>query len=106
MLKKYANEETPKVQKEWCNLPNQKRIEKINKIINQKFKNITLSRVNDEGQVFVILEENVNVAIRGSLLLDFEECIKYEIDEGLNVWCEPIGDKSSLRNLRGIKIKT
>ena len=34
-----------------------------------------------------------------------EEDLKLNIDKGLTVWCEPLGDKNSLRNLRGIKIK-
>ena len=40
------------------------------------------------------------------MLLDLEEKLKNEIDLGITVWCEPVGDKSKLRNLRGIKIKT
>ena len=39
------------------------------------------------------------------LLLDLEERLKKNIDKGLTVWFEPIGDKSKLRNLRGIKIQ-
>ena len=27
------------------------------------------------------------------------------IDNGITVWLEPVGDKSKLRNLRGIEIK-
>ena len=41
--------------------------------------------------------------IRGILLLDLEDRIKKNIDKGLTVWLEPVGDKSKLRNLRGIK---
>ena len=43
---------------------------------------------------------------RGLLLLDLEEKLKIEIDKGITVWCEPVGDKSKLRKLRGIEIKT
>ena len=32
--------------------------------------------------------------------------LKNKIDRSINVWCEPIGDKNSLRNLRGIQIKS
>ena len=43
--------------------------------------------------------------MRGMILLDLEEKLKKNIDIGLTVWLEPVGDKSKLRNLRGIKIK-
>ena len=32
--------------------------------------------------------------------------IKNNIDKGLTVWFDPVGDKSKLRNLRGVEIKT
>ena len=28
------------------------------------------------------------------------------VDEGITVWCEPVGDKSKLRALRGVNITT
>ena len=39
------------------------------------------------------------------MLLDFEEELKKSIDQGITIWLEPVGDKSKLRNLRGITIK-
>ena len=42
--------------------------------------------------------------MRGPLLLDLEEKLKKNIDDGITVWFEPVGDKSKLRNLRGITI--
>ena len=43
--------------------------------------------------------------MRGIILLDLEEQLKKNIDQGLTVWLEPIGDKSKLRNLRGVKFQ-
>jgi hypothetical protein len=40
------------------------------------------------------------------LILDLEEFLKNHLDSGISIWCEPLGDKNSLRNLRGIQIKT
>ena len=37
-------------------------------------------------------------------LLDFEEWIKKMLDTGISIWHVPIGDKNSLRNLRGIEV--
>ena len=48
---------------------------------------------------FVIISE------RGILLLEVEKILKEKIDEALMIWLEPVGDKSKLRNLRGIEIK-
>ena len=38
-------------------------------------------------------------------MLDFEESLKKNIDRGITIWLEPVGDKSKLRNLRGVEIK-
>ena len=38
------------------------------------------------------------------MLIDLENKIK-TIDPGLTLWLEPVGDKSKLRNLRGITFK-
>ncbi len=43
---------------------------------------------------------------RGTLLLDLEAGLKQLIDPGLVVWLEPLGDRSSLRNLRGIEVRS
>jgi len=59
-----------------------------------------------DGQVIVRLEQPVPVNERGALLLDFEALLKEKLDAGLNVWAEALGDKNSLRNLRGIEVKT
>jgi len=107
MFINYARENTPVTGSHWINLSDTQRVNAINEIINNNdtFKNITIDRALENGQVFVILSDNLNAAQRGSLLLDFEEHIKIKLDEALNVWCEPLGDKNSLRNLRGIEIK-
>ena len=43
--------------------------------------------------------------IRGTKLLDLEELLKENVDLGITIWLEPLGDKNSLRNLRGIEVK-
>ena len=37
------------------------------------------------------------------MLLELEEKLKSVLDKGISLWLEPVGDKSKLRNLRGIK---
>lgn len=60
----------------------------------------------EDGQVILRLLEPVSADKRGTLLLDVEAYLKETIDEALVVWLEPLGDKSSLRNLRGIEVKS
>ena len=59
-----------------------------------------------DGQVIVNLLESLSADKRGPLLLDLEELLKGSVDPGLVVWLESLGDRSSLRNLRGIEVKS
>ena len=57
----------------------------------------------DDGQI-VLKVNNTIPSSQGEMFFDLEEKLKKNIDNGLTVWFEPVGDKSKLRNLRGIKI--
>jgi len=52
------------------------------------------------------LVDNPSAHDRGQLLLDFEEDIKSIVDTGLVLWAETKEDKSALRKLRGIEVKS
>lgn len=56
------------------------------------------------SQVAVDLKGSFSASQRGTLLLDLEAFLKESLDKGISIWCRPIGDKSSLRKLRGITI--
>lgn len=105
----YAEDATPIPSTNWIGLSEVQRIEKINQIINQKntefIKEILVVSAKNNGEVVVRIINSLNASVRGTLLLDFEEFIKKEIDQGLTVWGEALGDKNSLRNLRGIEVK-
>ena len=58
-----------------------------------------------DGQVIVKFTEPVGPEIRGTFLLDLEETLKANVDPGITIWLETLGDKNSLRNLRGIEVK-
>ena len=47
---------------------------------------------------YVSLVGAIGVSKRGSLLLDLEQFLMEREDRGINVWCEPIGNRNSLRN--------
>jgi len=66
---------------------------------------IVVVAAKQDGQIIVTLKESMPASKRGTLLLDFEASLKGAIDPGLVVWLEPLGDRNSLRNLRGIEVK-
>ena len=108
MFGNYADEETPTPNNNWKNLSNEQRVDLVKKVTKKSgfFEIISVSTAHENGQVFVKLREDFGAAKRGNLLLDYEEYIKEYIDKGLVLWCEPLGDKNSLRNLRGIQIRS
>ena len=108
MLKKNAFAETPKTQPLWFNLSAEERLELINEKIreNKEYNKIVPKIASKNGNTLVSITEVIPASIRGSHLLDFERYLKDNLDKGINIWCEPIGDKNSLRNLRGIEIKS
>ena len=67
--------------------------------------NVVVADAKRDGQIIVSLVESMPASKRGPLLLDLEASLKEAIDPGLVVWLEPLGDRNSLRNLRGIEVK-
>ena len=59
----------------------------------------------DDGlkYVYVNFLSKIPPKERGPLLLDLEDEL-CKIDKSIRVWHIPLGDKNSLRNLRGIKV--
>ena len=108
MFQNYAHERTPVTGHKWKHFTDDERLDVINQKKNSDdyFKDISINKGLADGHVLVTLNEKVGVAQRGTLLLDFEEELKNTLDKGLTVWCEPLGDRNSLRKLRGIEIKT
>ena len=82
------------------------RVSKLNDLLKLKSldNEIEIVRVLDSGAVYVRLLKDFSAATRGTFLLDFEDLAKRECEIGINVWLEPIGDRNSLRKLRGIRI--
>ena len=108
MMKIDANADAPITQKTWKLMPDIERIKLLNKQIGGKkdYTSISINKTNQSGQELVTLDGKFSASERGVYLLDFERYLKDNVDQGINVWCESIGDKNSLRNLRGIQIKS
>ncbi|MCG3771946.1 MAG: hypothetical protein JW384_03145 [Nitrosomonadaceae bacterium] len=102
----YANADSPIVGEKWVSLDSSERLELVSTAIaqNERFCFITPTQARENGQVFVTLEEPLSASERGLILRAAEAHLKVVVDSGVTLWCEPIGDKNSLRNLRGIQV--
>lgn len=105
----YANTDTPTPSHAWCRLSDDERLALVNNTVGAKMapsnKTLVIVEAKLDGQVIVNLLEPVPADKRGALLLGLEALLKESIDPGLVVWLEPLGDRNSLRNLRGIEVK-
>lgn len=98
-----ATQDSPVPSSEWVNLTEEGRLLQVkNKA--KKFTNLTFTRVDESGFVYLTINEFLDAGDRESLLLKLESFLKNELDQGISIWHEPIGDKNSLRGLRGVKI--
>ena len=90
----------------WAKLENAKRIEIIQDILDSsKLEfNMQILSAPDNGQVVLTTTDNLPPNIRGLFLLELEDMLKHRIDKGITLWLEPVGDKSKLRQLRGVTI--
>jgi len=67
---------------------------------------VDLCNLSSSGEfisVTVKLSDSVNVSSRSTVLLDLEDKL-IKLDPSIRVWHASIGDKNSLRNLRGITL--
>ena len=103
-----AQTPTPLPSTYWRELAPENRLAAVRQIAVQSnlSDKLVIVRATSFGQVIVTLAATVSTQERSDLLLDFEAKLKAHIDEGLCVWNEPLGDKNSLRKLRGITIES
>lgn len=105
----YAKMDTPSPSSAWQKLSDAERHARVIGILQNGptalNSIVVIAAAKDDGQVVVNLTESLSASKRGQLLLDLEEFLKKTIDPGLAVWLEPLGDRNSLRNLRGIEVK-
>tara|TARA_Y100000590_G_scaffold30022_1_gene33374 strand:+ start:200 stop:538 length:339 start_codon:yes stop_codon:yes gene_type:complete len=106
--KSFSLADTPSTTIDWQNKSDDERlniiIENLSK--NEIYKDFDTIRADKDGQVIIRIEKNIPAGMRGEMLLNLEEDLKKNIDMGITIWLEPVGDKSKLRNLRGINIKS
>lgn len=100
-LNKYSNQETEMPSEKWLEMSKEDRMKSVDLYLNE----IKVVDAKNDGQVIVELRNQPSARYRSTLLLDYEREIKI-VDPSLTVWLESMGDKSSLRNLRGIEVKS
>lgn len=102
----HAISPTPTVSDVWLNLPEEEKLIKINDVIARQHlaSDLFATRALKNGQVYLRFNQVLAASRRGEVLLSLELELKKSFDEGIVLWCEPIGDKNSLRKLRGIDV--
>ena len=108
-LLKYACVNTPSPGLKWRQLSDterQTRVADALRVGAPAFDEVIVVKASlEDGQIIVDLTESMSTGERGTLLLDLEAFLKKTIDPGLVVWLMSLGDRNSLRNLRGIEVK-
>lgn len=106
---RYAQTNTPSPSLEWRRLSDAERLTLVTDALHAGTValngTVIVAAAKEDGQIIVNLVEPISASKRGPLLLDLEALLKEAIDPGLAVWLEPLGDRNSLRNLRGIEVK-
>ena len=102
----FAGTPNPVPSSKWVNSSEKERINNINAAMQNfpGYEQIEIKSALTNGQVSLELNVVMAAKERGFFLLDFEEWIKKMLDTGISIWHVPIGDKNSLRNLRGIEV--
>lgn len=102
----YANVDSPSVAAAWEEMDGQIRLSNVRNALsgNRQFEALVATEARDDGQVYLMLARPLRASERGVLLRAAEAHLKDVIDQGITVWCEPLGDKNSLRKLRGIQV--
>ena len=86
----------------WFQTTEASRVETVQRVLGEAF---TVLRASDEGDVTVRFVAPMDAAERGTALLDAEDKLRAYVEPEIVLWHESLGDRSSLRNLRGIEIK-
>jgi hypothetical protein len=104
----HVSEDSPSTGHAWVHISESERLIAVTNCLADRVDYTdTLQAISakEDGQVTFKLKRELSVAIRGGFLLDLEQKLKNELELGITVWLEPMGDRSSLRKLRGVEVK-
>lgn len=104
-LKAAASQPTPTPGPTWLKLSSDERLALIHEALERASADFTtrvsLLEAQNDGQLILRLVNPMPASERGPFLLDMEAFLKDAVDEGITVWLAPLGDRNSLRRLRG-----
>lgn len=107
---RYAHENTPCPNDAWRQLSDVERVALVVDNLRKSTKMwsdiVSISEAKEDGQIIVNIVKSLPASQRGSCLMDIEAYLKDMIDPAMTIWLEPLGDRNSLRNLRGIEVKS
>ena len=105
--KESALASSPEIGQNWIKRSQEERISLVQEELkkNKECSDFVVTEAGENGQITLLIERTISAGVRGLMLLDLEQALKDSIDKGITVWLVPVGDKSKLRNLRGIQIK-
>ena len=108
MFKNFSNVATPKPGDDWLAKSESERIWELRLFCDSsvEYKEFKVISAQDNGHVTIAIDHNIPANVRGLFLLDMENKLKEKFDAAITLWCEPVGDKSKLRALRGVQIST
>jgi len=108
MIKNFSSAETLLPTEYWKKKEEDERIKIISNFLKSKilYKDFKVIKAFDNGNVIIRFDQLIPANKRGVFLLDLEDDLKKKIDKGIVIWCEPVGDKSKLRQLRGVTISS
>jgi len=100
--------ETPLATDEWKKMPQKERVSLLMVAFNsfeERFRNnLDLIFAHENGEIIFRFKNEPAPAERGEILLNLEFVLKEKVFDFLYISIEPLGDKNSLRRLRGIDI--
>lgn len=105
----FCNHSTPNPSDNWISISEEEKFIKIRGILSEFDKDwiekYNVFSARDNGFVVLEFKKSIPVDVRSKYLLDLEALLCNRIEESITIWIAPVGDKSSLRNLRGIEVK-
>lgn len=105
--KKTAEQQSPLPKDSWISLDEKIKINEIKKNLDEIDTRYDFEVINAfaNGHVILKTSSSIHSSERGLLLLEIEMYLKKKIDDSITIWLQPVGDKSKLRQLRGMEIK-
>ena len=108
MLKNFADVDSPTPGENWVSKPPSERLWEVSQFLkaHEAYSQIEAVDAAENGHIVVAIAQHIPANERGLFLIELESKLKEALDPAVTIWCEPVGDKSKLRALRGVKIET